>query len=60
MAKVHLIAAARDFTPVLIHAGQHYDATVSDVLFDELPVFKIPDCRTSVRYVEDHHHWGRA
>jgi UDP-N-acetylglucosamine 2-epimerase (non-hydrolysing) len=32
----HALAAARDFTPVLIHTGQHYDANMSDAIFADL------------------------
>jgi UDP-N-acetylglucosamine 2-epimerase (non-hydrolysing) len=32
----HALAAAEDFTPVLIHTGQHYDASMSDSFFEEL------------------------
>src|SRR4028119_1896946 len=32
----HALAAAEDFTPVLIHTGQHYDANMSDDIFADL------------------------
>jgi UDP-N-acetylglucosamine 2-epimerase (non-hydrolysing) len=32
----HALAAAEDFTPVLIHTGQHYDANMSDAIFADL------------------------
>jgi len=32
----HALAAAGDFTPVLIHTGQHYDANMSDAIFTDL------------------------
>ena len=32
----HALAAAPDFTPVLIHTGQHYDANMSDAFFVDL------------------------
>jgi UDP-N-acetylglucosamine 2-epimerase (non-hydrolysing) len=32
----HALAAADDFTPVLIHTGQHYDANMSDDIFRDL------------------------
>lgn len=32
----HALAAAPDFTPVLIHTGQHYDANMSDDIFADL------------------------
>ncbi len=32
----HALAAAEDFDPVLIHTGQHYDASMSDSFFEEL------------------------
>lgn len=32
----HALAAAPDFTPVLIHTGQHYDANMSDAIFADL------------------------
>jgi UDP-N-acetylglucosamine 2-epimerase (non-hydrolysing) len=32
----HALAAAEDFTPVLIHTGQHYDANMSDDIFTDL------------------------
>ncbi|MEO5973502.1 MAG: UDP-N-acetylglucosamine 2-epimerase (non-hydrolyzing) [Sphingomicrobium sp.] len=42
----HALAAAGDFTPVLVHTGQHYDANMSDAFFADL---KLPD---------PHHHLG--
>ncbi|HVF46773.1 MAG TPA: UDP-N-acetylglucosamine 2-epimerase, partial [Pyrinomonadaceae bacterium] len=36
----HALAAAPDFTPVLIHTGQHYDVNMSDAFFADL---KLPD-----------------
>lgn len=42
----HALTAAGDFTPVLIHTGQHYDANMSDAFFSDL---KLPD---------PHHHLG--
>lgn len=32
----HALTAAGDFTPVLIHTGQHYDANMSDDIFRDL------------------------
>jgi UDP-N-acetylglucosamine 2-epimerase (non-hydrolysing) len=32
----HALSVEDDFTPVLIHTGQHYDANMSDSFFDEL------------------------
>jgi UDP-N-acetylglucosamine 2-epimerase (non-hydrolysing) len=32
----HAFASAPDFTPVLIHTGQHYDANMSDAIFADL------------------------
>jgi UDP-N-acetylglucosamine 2-epimerase (non-hydrolysing) len=32
----HALAAAKDFTPVLIHTGQHYDTNMSDDIFRDL------------------------
>ena len=32
----HALAAARDFAPVLIHTGQHYDPNMSDAIFADL------------------------
>ncbi len=32
----HALTAASDFTPVLIHTGQHYDANMSDAIFADL------------------------
>ena len=32
----HALTAAPDFTPVLIHTGQHYDANMSDDIFTDL------------------------
>lgn len=32
----HALAAADDFTPVLIHTGQHYDTNMSDDIFADL------------------------
>jgi UDP-N-acetylglucosamine 2-epimerase (non-hydrolysing) len=32
----HALAAAPDFTPVLIHTGQHYDVNMSDAFFADL------------------------
>ena len=32
----HALAAAPDFTPVLIHTGQHYDVNMSDAFFSDL------------------------
>jgi UDP-N-acetylglucosamine 2-epimerase (non-hydrolysing) len=32
----HALQAAPDFTPVLIHTGQHYDANMSDAIFADL------------------------
>ena len=32
----HALARADDFTPVLIHTGQHYDANMSDDIFRDL------------------------
>ncbi|WP_310467835.1 non-hydrolyzing UDP-N-acetylglucosamine 2-epimerase [Sphingomonas sp.] len=36
----HALAASGDFTPVLVHTGQHYDANMSDAFFADL---KLPD-----------------
>ncbi|HEX8585755.1 MAG TPA: UDP-N-acetylglucosamine 2-epimerase (non-hydrolyzing) [Allosphingosinicella sp.] len=36
----HALAAAPDFTPVLIHTGQHYDVNMSDAFFSDL---KLPE-----------------
>ncbi|HEY7808799.1 MAG TPA: UDP-N-acetylglucosamine 2-epimerase (non-hydrolyzing) [Allosphingosinicella sp.] len=36
----HVLAAAPDFTPVLIHTGQHYDVNMSDAFFSDL---KLPE-----------------
>ena len=38
----HALAKAEDFTPVLIHTGQHYDANMSDDIFADLSLPK-PD-----------------
>ncbi|MHB9879209.1 non-hydrolyzing UDP-N-acetylglucosamine 2-epimerase [Pacificimonas sp. ICDLI1SI03] len=38
----HALAGADDFTPVLIHTGQHYDANMSDDIFEDLGLPK-PD-----------------
>jgi UDP-N-acetylglucosamine 2-epimerase (non-hydrolysing) len=32
----HVLSAAPDFRPVLIHTGQHYDANMSDAIFADL------------------------
>ncbi len=32
----HALKASGDFTPVLIHTGQHYDANMSDAIFADL------------------------
>lgn len=32
----HALSKAKDFQPVLIHTGQHYDANMSDAIFDDL------------------------
>ena len=32
----HALTAARDFRPVLIHTGQHYDPNMSDAIFADL------------------------
>ncbi|MBV7256451.1 UDP-N-acetylglucosamine 2-epimerase (non-hydrolyzing) [Pacificimonas sp. WHA3] len=32
----HALTAAQDFEPVLIHTGQHYDANMSDDIFEDL------------------------
>ncbi len=32
----HALSAAPDFRPVLIHTGQHYDANMSDAIFEDL------------------------
>ena len=42
----HALAAAPDFTPVLIHSGQHYDVNMSDAFFRDL------------RLPAPHHHLG--
>src|ERR671921_95258 len=34
--RIHLIAAARGFEPVLVHTGQHYDVNMSDAFFADL------------------------
>jgi UDP-N-acetylglucosamine 2-epimerase (non-hydrolysing) len=36
----HALQAAPDFTPVLIHTGQHYDVNMSDAFFSDL---KLPE-----------------
>src|SRR5688572_124642 len=36
----HALAVAPDFTPVLVHTGQHYDANMSDSFFADL---RLPD-----------------
>ncbi|MGD8326692.1 MAG: UDP-N-acetylglucosamine 2-epimerase (non-hydrolyzing) [Sphingomonadales bacterium] len=36
----HALNAADDFTPVLIHTGQHYDANMSDSFFQDLELPK--------------------
>ena len=38
----HALKASGDFTPVLVHTGQHYDANMSDSFFEELGLPK-PD-----------------
>jgi UDP-N-acetylglucosamine 2-epimerase (non-hydrolysing) len=38
----HALAAAPDFTPVLVHTGQHYDANMSDDFFADLRL-PVPD-----------------
>ena len=42
----HALAASGDFTPVLVHTGQHYDPNMSDAFFRDLG---LPD---------PHHHLG--
>ena len=42
----HAFVAAEDFTPVLVHSGQHYDANMSDAIFADL------------RLPEPNHHLG--
>jgi UDP-N-acetylglucosamine 2-epimerase (non-hydrolysing) len=42
----HALVAAPDFTPVLIHTGQHYDPNMSDAIFADL------------RLPKPHHHLG--
>src|SRR5450631_2212959 len=32
----HALVAARGFTPVVVHTGQHYDAAMSDDIFTDL------------------------
>jgi UDP-N-acetylglucosamine 2-epimerase (non-hydrolysing) len=36
----HALAAAPDFTPILVHTGQHYDVNMSDAFFADL---RLPD-----------------
>jgi UDP-N-acetylglucosamine 2-epimerase (non-hydrolysing) len=36
----HALAAARDFKPMLVHTGQHYDVNMSDAFFADL---KLPE-----------------
>ena len=43
----HALNAAPDFTPVLIHTGQHYDANMSDAIFADLRLGK-PDYHLGV------------
>jgi UDP-N-acetylglucosamine 2-epimerase (non-hydrolysing) len=38
----HALTASSDFTPVLVHTGQHYDANMSDAFFEDLRLPK-PD-----------------
>ena len=35
---LHALRAAGDFAPVLVHTGQHYDATMSESFFTELSI----------------------
>jgi UDP-N-acetylglucosamine 2-epimerase (non-hydrolysing) len=44
---VRRISADPDFSQILVHTGQHYDATMSDVFFDELELPR-PDINLSV------------
>ena len=44
---VRVLAPRRDWTHVIVHTGQHYDANMSDVFFDELEI-PTPDLHLGV------------
>ena len=34
----HALKATDDFTPLIVHTGQHYDAAMSDIFFEQLAI----------------------